>query len=197
MVWIIRHRDGTLPCRTPAAASWPPDGGAGQRRRLSAGPGPLVVMAPEDGRSAWRPVPANGFIRHIRGQATTRVERPPGYETVIPVAACGSTGRIRTGGPLRPGRRPHAAPDGTGHLLLLRPPPAARLLQHRRPAADPPWLMLPGRLEAIFACMRRPHLLGEPAPASLPRSTDVSLLQGKRCSGVCRLATAAGVGNAR
>ena len=44
-------------------------------------PARLVILQPEDGRSFWQPVPANGFVRCLLDQAATGAETPFAFGT--------------------------------------------------------------------------------------------------------------------
>ena len=152
----------------------------------------LVIQQPEEARSFWQPVPANGFVRCILDQAMTGAETPfalgtqtvdPGchvrehlhdaHEEVILVQA--GEGEAHIGGsihPMRPGscfffprNQPHAFHNtGAGPLTFL-------------------WLILPGGLETFFARIGRVRSPGEAPPAPFPRPDNVAQIEAETVFG--------------
>ena len=152
----------------------------------------LVIQQPEEARSFWQPVPANGFVRCILDQAMTGAETPfalgtqtvdPGchvrehlhaaHEEVILVQAGEGEAHIEGSiHPMRPGscfffprNRPHAFHNtGAGPLTFL-------------------WLILPGGLETFFARIGRARSPGEAPPAPFPRPGNVAQIEAETVFG--------------
>jgi quercetin dioxygenase-like cupin family protein len=155
-------------------------------------PARLVILAPEEGRSFWQPVPANGFVRCILDQAMTGAETPfaMGTQTVDPgchvrehvhdaneevILVLSGQGEAEIEGarhPMAPGGcfffprgRPHAFHNtGEAPLTFL-------------------WLILPGGLESFFERIGRPRGAGEPPPAPFPRPADVLQIEAETVFG--------------
>jgi quercetin dioxygenase-like cupin family protein len=144
------------------------------------------VIHPEEARSFWQPVPANGFVRCILDETVVRADTPfaMGTQTVDPgchvrehdhpaqeeiIHFIAGTGMIRLDGaehPARPGttvfigkgRRHAFINTGEGPMTFI-------------------WVLIPGGLERFFAAIGRPRQEGEPAPAPFPRPANVAEIE--------------------
>ena len=105
-------------------------------------PARLVIQQPEEVRSFWQPVPANGFVRCILDSAMTGAETPfaMGTQTVDPGChvrehlhdANEEVIFVQSGEGEAHVEGAHPS-DAAGQLLLLPARPAAQLPQYRRP----------------------------------------------------------------
>ena len=147
--------------------------------------GRAVVMQPEDGKSFWQPIPANGHADPKLTPDRTGFETlSMGYQTVAP------GGRIRE----------HSHGDqvelqicfrGEGHVLVdgarheLRPGTACFLgydVKHEivNDGNDDlvmMWVITPSGLEDFFATIGRPRAEGDAAPEPFERPTDVVAIE--------------------
>jgi quercetin dioxygenase-like cupin family protein len=154
---------------------------------------PLVIVQPEEGRSFWQPVPANGFVRVLLSSAEIGSEAPfaMGTQTVDPGCYV----------------REHVHPeneevifvlDGEGTALIEgQEHPMAKgscfFLGKGRPhrfqasEAGPMtflWLILPGGLETFFARIGREKRPGDAKPEPFPRPADVLQIEAETVFGV-------------
>lgn len=155
-------------------------------------PARLVIQQPEEARSFWQPVPANGFVRCILDSAMTGAETPfaMGTQTVDPgchvrehlhdaneevILVQSGQGEAHIEGeihPMRPGTcfffprdRPHSFHNtGTAPLTFL-------------------WLILPGGLESFFARIGRARSEGEAPPAPFARPENVAQIEAETVFG--------------
>ena len=154
---------------------------------------PLVVVQPDDARSFWQPVPANGFVRcllasHEIGAETAfsmgtqqvdpgcfvREHVHPDNEEVIFVLDGG-------GEALLDGK--DKVPMVKGTCIFI-----GRGRAHRFQASDDApmtfmWLMMPGGLEDFFARIGRERRPGDVQPPNFPRPADVLQIEAETVFG--------------
>jgi len=144
-----------------------------------------VVMQPEEGRSFWQPMPANGYAQpKLTPDLTGFPGLSMGFQTVAPgghirehshdqqveLQICfEGRGRIVIDGephPLRPGTscflgynsHHEIINDGTEDLVML-------------------WVIAPSGLENFFAAIGRERQAGAPPPAPFARPSDVIAIE--------------------
>lgn len=139
------------------------------------------VVGPDEGRSWWQPVPANGFAEARVGPFNV-----PGCQFASGVQHVAPGGRIREH--LHPAHEELicvyegegiAVIDDVEHALV--PGTTVYLGPNRRHgfintgSADLAffWFLMPGGLEGFFAAIGRPRSPGEPAPEPFARPADV------------------------
>lgn len=148
--------------------------------------GPALVLGPEDAKSYWQPVPANGFIRNLLSTEITGgfSQFSMGTQTVSPGSFI----------------REHTHEQNEEVIFVLEGKGIARLdgvehpiekgscvfIGHNRkhhflnPHDEPlsfVWLLMPGGLDNFFEKIGRPRTPGEPAPANFPRPDDISTIE--------------------
>ena len=148
--------------------------------------GNALVIGPDEGRSYWQPVPANGFIRNIINQRQTGGEAnfSMGTQTVAPncfirehthavneevIFVIEGRGVARLDGvehPIEKGSCVYIGRNRRHHFLNPNPEPMTFL-----------WLIMPGGLDQFFAEIGRPRTPGEPAPAPFPRPENVAEIE--------------------
>jgi quercetin dioxygenase-like cupin family protein len=151
------------------------------------------VVQPEEGKSFWQPVPANGFVRCILSSAEIGSEAPfaMGTQTVDPGCFV----------------REHMHPDNEEVIFVLEGKGEAlidgedrvpmvkgtclffgRGRPHRFLASeDGPmtfmWLIMPGGLETFFARIGREKQADDAKPAPFPRPEDVKKIEAETVFG--------------
>jgi len=147
--------------------------------------GRAVVMQPDEGRSWWQPMPANGHAAPKLVPSDTGFgSLSMGYQTIAPggrvrphshgaqveLQICfRGRGSVVVDGmtqPLVPGTACFLGPDvkheivneGDGDLVML-------------------WVISPAGLEDFFASVGRERTLGEPPPSPFERPTDVVAIE--------------------
>ena len=152
---------------------------------IEAARGRAVVVQPEEGRSWWQPMPANGHADPKLVPADTGFGTlSMGYQTIAPggrvrphshgaqveLQICfRGRGRVVAGGeshPLVPGTACFLGSDvtheivneGDGDLVMM-------------------WLISPAGLEDFFGAVGRERARGDPAPAPFERPPDVVALE--------------------
>jgi quercetin dioxygenase-like cupin family protein len=154
--------------------------------------GEVRVLGPEDGASHWQPVPANGFVRNLFGNASiSSVNRfAMGTQTVAPrsfirehthdrheeiIFVVRGRGVARMDGvdhPLEEGSCVFVGHNRKHHFLNPHDEPLTFL-----------WLVMPGGLDAFFAEIGRPRAPGEPAPEPFPRPENVAEIEARTVFG--------------
>lgn len=143
--------------------------------------GVTVVMQPDEGRSFWQPVPANGHADPKLTPADTRYQgaslgfqtiaphsrvRPHSHDQQIEMVVCfrGEGYALVDGAkhPLVPGTACFMGADVTHEFVNESDDELVML-----------WVISPAGLETFFETIGRPRAVGEPAPAPFPRPTDV------------------------
>ena len=154
---------------------------------------PLVVVQPDDARSFWQPVPANGFVRCMLASNEIGAETPFSMGTQLVDPGCFV--------------REHVHPDNEEVIFVLEGSGEALLngtdkvpmqkgtciflgkgRSHRFQASeDGPmtfmWLMMPGGLETFFARIGRERKPGDPQPPNFPRPVDVLQIEAETVFG--------------
>lgn len=145
-----------------------------------------IVLGPEDGKSYWQPVPANGFVRNLLNTAKTGGEArfSMGTQTVAP----GCSIREHTHdaheevifvfegrGIARIEGVEHALEKGSCAYI-------GQGLKHHflNPHGEPlsfTFLLMPGGLDDFFARIGRPRTPGQPAPDPFPRPEDIAQIE--------------------
>jgi quercetin dioxygenase-like cupin family protein len=143
------------------------------------------VVHPDEGRSFWQPVPANGHVEvKVEGGRDGMSNFDCGMQEVAPgsfvrehahdrneelIFVFAGEGEAVVDGethPMRPGTTFYLAPDSR-HLF--------------RNTGDQPmrffWTLLPGGLAPFFQAIGRDRQAGDPAPAPFPRPADVSAIE--------------------
>src|SRR5262245_62010492 len=148
--------------------------------------GHAVVMQPDDGRSYWQPVPANGHADPKLEPDNTRFDGlSMGFQTVAPgsrirehshddqieVQVCfGGGGRVMVDG------KSHELVPGTVCFLGYD-------VKHEiiNESADDElvmmWIVSPPGLERFFEAIGRPREVGAPTPTPFARPTDVRAIE--------------------
>jgi len=148
--------------------------------------GMAKVVQPEEARSFWQPVPANGFVECHLDPSNVASDTPfaMGRQTVAP--GC----HVREHTHDRHEEVIHVV-SGTGMVLLdgvehpAVPGTTVFLGKGRRHAflnrgGEPftfVWFLMPSGLERFFAAIGRPRTPGEPAPAPFARPADVAEIE--------------------
>ncbi|WP_431305616.1 cupin domain-containing protein [Sediminicoccus sp. BL-A-41-H5] len=154
---------------------------------------PLVVVQPDEARSFWQPVPANGFVRCMLASNEIGAETPFSMGTQLVDAGCFV--------------REHVHPDNEEVIFVLEGSGEALLngtdkvpmskgtciflgkgRSHRFQASDDGpmtfmWLMMPGGLETFFARIGRERKAGDPQPPNFPRPADVLQIEAETVFG--------------
>lgn len=154
---------------------------------------PLVVVQPDEARSFWQPVPANGFVRCMLASNEIGGETPFAMGTQLVDAGCFV--------------REHIHPDNEEVIFVLEGHGEALLngtdtvpmvkgtciflgkgRLHRFQASDDApmtfmWLMMPGGLETFFARIGRERMPGDPQPPNFPRPLDVLQIEAETVFG--------------
>jgi quercetin dioxygenase-like cupin family protein len=139
-------------------------------------------IGPDEGKSFWQPVPANGFVRCILSSATVDSRTPfsIGTQTVAPQSYIREHTHdhhdeiihfLTGSGVARlEGVDSEAAPGTTVFIG------ANRKHSFHNTGATPLtfiWILMPGGLEDFFEAIGRPKTEGEPPPAPFPRPHNV------------------------
>ncbi len=148
--------------------------------------GPALVLGPEEGKSYWQPVPANGFIRNLLNtEMTGGFSRfSMGTQTVAPqsfirehtheqneevIFVLEGRGIARLDGvehPIEKGSCVFVGHNRKHHFLNPNDEPLTFV-----------WLLMPGGLDNFFEKIGRPRTPGEPAPANFPRPDDIAAIE--------------------
>jgi Uncharacterized conserved protein, contains double-stranded beta-helix domain len=140
-----------------------------------------LVLQPEDGKSFWQPVPANG---HVIVKLTPEIWDGPfsmGVQMVAPrsyirqhshdqhrevVFTWGGQGTVVVNG------EEHPMVPGT---LIALPPLVDHIFRNDSDTEDLKlvWIICPGGLENFFEAVGRPRTPGEPTPPNFPRPENV------------------------
>lgn len=151
-----------------------------------------LVIARDDAKSYWQPVPANGFIRNILNQAVTggKANFSLGTQTVAPgcfirehthshneevIHIVEGRGIARIDGieqPIEVGSTVYIGVGRRHHFLNPNDQPMTFL-----------WLMLPGGLDEFFAEIGRERIPGQPAPEPFPRPDNVAEIEARTVFG--------------
>lgn len=144
------------------------------------------VVQPEEARSFWQPVPANGFVECHLDPSTIVSDTPfaMGRQTVDPgchvrehmhaneeeiIHFISGEATILLDGvehPARPGTTVFLG-KGRKHAFINRGSEPFTFV----------WVLMPGGLERFFEAIGRPRRPGEPAPAPFPRPADVAEIE--------------------
>lgn len=154
---------------------------------------PLLVVQPDEARSFWQPVPANGFVRCLLASQELGSETPFSMGTQLVDAGCFV--------------REHVHPDNEEVILVLEGEGEALLdgvdrvpmvkgtclflgkgrLHRFQASNDAPmtfmWLMMPGGLETFFARIGRARQPGDPQPEPFARPADVLQIEAETVFG--------------
>ena len=154
--------------------------------------GKAIVLGPNDGKSYWQPVPANGFARNLFNDTTTGSVHK--YSLSVQTIAPGCFIREHTHD-----RNDEAAYvvagkgffqiDGEDHAVEAGS--AVFVGYNRRhkwinPGPEPLTfvaLFMPGGLDAFFAEIGRERNPGEPAPEPFARPTNISQIEARSVFG--------------
>ena len=147
--------------------------------------GRAVVMQPDEGRSWWQPVPANGHADPKLVPADTGFETlSMGYQSIAP------GGRVR---PHSHGAqvelqicfrgRGRVVVDGESHSIVpgtacfLGPDVKHEIVNESDADLVMLWVISPAGLEDFFASVGRERSRGEPAPTPFERPSDVVAIE--------------------
>ena len=147
--------------------------------------GRALVVQPEEGRSWWQPMPANGHADPKLVPSDTGFgSLSMGYQTIAP------GGRVR---PHSHGAqvelqicfrgRGSVVVDGTTHSLVpgtacfLGPDVKHEIVNESDGDLVMLWVISPAGLEDFFASVGRERALGEPPPSPFERPTDVVAIE--------------------
>lgn len=154
--------------------------------------GLVLVVAQDEAPTYWQPVPANGFVRNIFGQANTHgVNRfSVGTQTVAPgcmirehthdgneevIYVVEGKGFARIDGVDHPIERGSAVFLGIGrkhHFVNPGPDPMTFV-----------WFFMPGGLDDFFAEIGRPRVPGDPAPEPFARPANIAEIEARTVFG--------------
>lgn len=154
--------------------------------------GDAKVLGPNDGKSFWQPVPANGFIRNLLNNRVVGSENNISVGTQTVAAGCfirehthahneeiifvvRGKGIARVDGiehPIEEGSCVFVGRNRKHHFLASKDEPLTFL-----------WIMLPGGLDDFFEQIGRPRTPGEPAPAPFPRPDNVAEIEARTVFG--------------
>lgn len=154
--------------------------------------GPLVVLQPEDGKSFWQPVPANGFVRCMLASSEIGAEANfgMGTQTVDPgchvrehfheqqeevIFVLEGLGHARIEGKTHPMRKGTCFFLGKGRVHSFHADPSGPMTFM--------WLLMPSGLETFFARIGRKKIEGDPPPAPFPRPADVLQIEAETVFG--------------
>ena len=145
-----------------------------------------VVLQPDDGRSFWQPVPANGYVVVKMTQEDWDGPFSMGVQVVAPhsyirmhqhdrhheaIFVWQGHGRAVVAGvehPMEPGTV-IGLPRDVEHSFINDSAEDLRLL----------WIMAPHGLADFFAAIGRPRHSGEPTPEAFPRPADVAAIEAR------------------
>lgn len=147
-----------------------------------------MVVQPDEGRSFWQPVPANGYAElHVSNRGDPRID---GFSSGIQVIAPGShirehqhgveqellfffegTGKVLVNGvehSVQPGTTVYAGP-GNAHKIVNDTESDLKMM----------WVLMPGGLEDFFQAIGREREPGQTAPKPFPRPDDVAEIEAR------------------
>lgn len=145
-----------------------------------------VVLGPEEGRSYWQPVPANGYalvkmspenwdgpfsmgVQVVAPHSYIRMHTHDRHHEVIFVWQ--GSGRAVVAG------KTHAMEPGT--VIGLPRDVEHSFVNDSDADLKLVWIMAPHGLEEFFAAIGRVRQPGEPAPEPFPRPTDVAAIEAR------------------
>lgn len=146
-----------------------------------------LVLQPEEGKSFWQPMPANGYVTTKLTPQTWDGPFSMGLQMVAPrsyirqhshdphkevVFTWGGKGTVVLGDeehPMVPGTV-IALPPGVEHLFRNDSDTEYLKLV---------WIICPNGLEDFFEAVGRPRTPGEPVPANFPRPDDVLQIEAR------------------
>jgi mannose-6-phosphate isomerase-like protein (cupin superfamily) len=154
--------------------------------------GDAKVLGPEEGRSFWQPVPANGFVRNLFSDSTvaSRNRFSVGTQTVAPHAFIREHTHdrneeiifvVRGRGTCRLDGVDHPLEEGSCVFLGHN-----RRHQFLNPHDEPLtflWIFMPGGLDDFFEQIGRPRHAGEPTPEPFPRPGNVAEIEARTVFG--------------
>lgn len=139
-----------------------------------------LVLAPEDGRSFWQPVPANGYVTVKLSPENWDGPFSMGFQIVAPRSYIRKHAHDRNlevlfvwqgrGTAVIDGRE-HPMTPGT--MIMLPMNVEHTFINEEDEELKLVWIMSPHGLEEFFEAIGRPRQAGEPAPEPFPRPADV------------------------
>lgn len=154
--------------------------------------GEAKILGPNDGRSFWQPVPANGFVRNLFSDRTIASKNrfSVGTQTVAPCSFIREHTHdrneeiifvVRGAGVCRLDGEDHVLEEGSCVFLGHN-----RRHQFLNPHDQPMtflWFFMPGGLDSFFEQIGRPRQPGEPAPEPFARPKDVAEIEARSVFG--------------
>lgn len=148
--------------------------------------GPAIVVQPDEGKSYWQPVPANGYseVKLSRRNLPADDKFSMGVQVIAPHSYIREhqhdafnevlfffegEGRVEVDGvshPVRPGTTVYA-----GHWVKHK------IINESDKDLKMAWTLMPGGLENFFAGIGRARTPGEPAPSPFPRPDNVEEIE--------------------
>lgn len=144
------------------------------------------ILGPQDGKSFWQPVPANGFVRNLFSNTSvaSRNRFAVGTQTIAPRSFIREHTHdrneeiifvVKGKGICRLDGEEHVIEEGScvfvGHNRkhhFLNP--------HEEPMTFL-WIFMPGGLDEFFEQIGRPRQPGDPAPEPFPRPENVGEIE--------------------
>jgi quercetin dioxygenase-like cupin family protein len=148
--------------------------------------GEARILGPDEGKSFWQPVPANGYVRNLFSNTTIASSNrfAMGTQTVAPhsfirehthdrneeiIFVLRGRGICRLDGeehPIEEGSCVFLGHNRRHHFLNPNDEPMTFL-----------WVFVPGGLDDFFEQIGRPRQPGEPAPEPFPRPENVAEIE--------------------
>lgn len=154
--------------------------------------GEAKILGPDDGRSSWQPVPANGFVRNLFSNKSIASKNnfSIGTQTVAPRSFIREHTHDRNEEVIFVVRgKGICRLDGVEHVIEEG---SCVFLGHNRKhhflnPHDAPmtffWIFMPGGLDDFFEQIGRPKHPGEPAPDPFPRPENVAEIEARTVFG--------------
>ena len=143
--------------------------------------GRCIVVQPDEGKSFWQPVPANGHADPKLVPGETGFDGlSMGFQTIAPGCRVREHSHpdqielqicFRGSGTVRLDGTPH--PITPGSACFLGYDVKHEILNDTEEPLVMMWVIAPGGLETFFEAVGRPRIAGEPAPEPFARPADV------------------------
>ncbi len=148
--------------------------------------GDARVLGPNDGKSFWQPVPANGFVRNLLNNKVVRADNRLSVGTQTVAAGCFIREHthadneevifiVRGKGIARVDGVDHPIEEGS--CLFVGKNRKHQFIADKNQDLTFLWMLMPGGLDDFFEQIGRPRTPGEPAPQPFPRPENVAEIE--------------------